>query len=180
MLTKHPQEQVILVNELDEEIGLADKLEAHKQGLLHRAFSVFLFRKINNKYQLLLQQRNPNKYHCGGLWTNTCCSHPRAGETVELAAHRRLKEEMGIETPLERVGQFCYRAELDNGLIEHELDHVFMGFYESDTCTPDPIEVSNYKWETLDHLQTLMKNNPQAYTPWFEQALGVVLLRLAI
>ena len=118
------QEQVILVDQQDREIGVAEKLEAHRKGKLHRAFSVFLF---NAKDEMLLQQRAAEKYHSGGLWTNTCCSHPRPGEPTEAAARRRLREEMGISCNLNKAFDFIYRAEFDNGLIEHELDHVFIG-----------------------------------------------------
>lgn len=116
--------QVILVNELDQETGLMEKMEAHEKGLLHRAFSVFI---MNDQGDMLLQQRALDKYHSGGLWTNACCSHPLPGEAVEAAAHRRLSEEMGFDCPLRELFQFTYRTEFDNGLIEHEYDHVWTG-----------------------------------------------------
>src|SRR5215468_430433 len=115
-------EQVILVNELDEEIGTMEKLSAHEQGVLHRAISVFIF---NEKGEMLLQQRASRKYHSGGLWTNACCSHPHPGEATHAAALRRLKEEMGFETSLKKAFDFVYKTSFDNGLTEHEFDHVF-------------------------------------------------------
>src|SRR4249919_2599143 len=114
-------QEVILVNEQNEAIGTMEKMEAHRKALLHRAFSVFIF---NSKGEMLLQQRALNKYHSGGLWTNACCSHPRPGELIEDAATRRLKEELGFETPLKKIFQFTYQASFDNGLTEHEFDHV--------------------------------------------------------
>ena len=121
-------DKVILVDKNDNQVGLMPKLEAHEKGLLHRAFSVFIF---NNEYKLLLQKRATSKYHSGGLWTNTCCSHPREGEDISEAANRRLFEEMGIKTSLRKVYDFIYKAELDNGLTENEFDHVFYGVYDN-------------------------------------------------
>ena len=123
------EEKVILVDKNDNQVGLMPKLEAHEKGILHRAFSVFIF---NSKYELLLQKRASSKYHSGGLWTNTCCSHPREGEDILDAANRRLDEEMGIKTSLRKVFDFIYTAELDNNLIENEFDHVFYGVYDTD------------------------------------------------
>src|SRR5277367_2014029 len=118
-------EEVILVNEKDEATGVMEKLQAHRNGSLHRAFSIFIF---NNKNEMLLQQRAGNKYHSAGLWTNACCSHPKPGEQIDVAAQRRLKEEMGFETPLDKIFSFIYNASFDNGLSEHEFDHAFAGF----------------------------------------------------
>ena len=123
------EEQVILVDKDDKQVGLMSKLEAHEKGVLHRAFSIFIF---NSKYELLLQKRASSKYHSGGLWTNTCCSHPREGEDTLDAANRRLNEEMGIKTSLRKVYDFIYKAELDNQLTEHEFDHVFYGVFDND------------------------------------------------
>ena len=123
------EEKVILVDKNDNQVGLMPKLEAHEKGLLHRAFSIFIF---NSRYELLLQKRASSKYHSGGLWTNTCCSHPREGEDTLDAANRRLDEEMGIKTSLRKVYDFIYKAELDNQLTEHEFDHVFYGVCDSD------------------------------------------------
>jgi isopentenyl-diphosphate delta-isomerase len=159
-------EYVILVDEQDNKLGLMEKIEAHEKGVLHRAFSVFI---LNQKNQLLLQQRALHKYHSGGLWTNTCCSHPRDGETNLEAAHRRLQEEMGMNAPapLEKLLDFVYRAEFDNNMIEHELDHVFVGQSE-DEPKINPEEVESYKWMDLDELKADIENNPEIYTAWFK------------
>jgi isopentenyl-diphosphate delta-isomerase len=156
-------EKVILVNEDDEAIGSMEKMEAHEKALLHRAFSVFVF---NGAGKLLLQRRALDKYHSGGLWTNTCCSHPREGETVDEAAHRRLHEEMGMDCELVRKFSFIYKATLDHGLTEHELDHVLVGTTDQ-VPVINPEEVAEYSYvdvgETLDDLV----ENPQKYTAWF-------------
>jgi isopentenyl-diphosphate delta-isomerase len=157
-------EQVVLVNELDQEIGLMEKMEAHEKALLHRAFSVFVF---NDAGELLLQQRAFEKYHSGGLWTNTCCSHPRANEAVLDAANRRLVEEMGFNTPLEKVLEFIYLAEFSNGLTEHEYDHVFIGQYNG-TIVPDPNEVHAYEYRTMESIQASLDANEGLFTAWFE------------
>jgi isopentenyl-diphosphate delta-isomerase len=158
------KEEVILVNERDEALGLMEKMEAHEKGVLHRAFSVFVF---NDKNQLLLQQRALGKYHSGGLWTNTCCSHPRSGETVEQAAQRRLKEEMGFDCELTKLTDFIYRAELDKGLIEHEFDHVFVGKWEGEPNL-NAHEVASYRWMDVDAVEQDMAANPNQYTAWFK------------
>jgi isopentenyl-diphosphate Delta-isomerase len=163
-------EKVILVNERDEEIGIMDKLEAHRQARLHRAFSVFIF---NRQGEMLLQQRALHKYHSGGLWTNACCSHPAPGEATADAAARRLQEEMGFGTPLTRIFDFTYRAEFDNGLVEHEYDHVFLGIY-SDDIHPDPAEVQDYCHKTLDELKHSIETDPGAFTAWFHIALPLL------
>jgi isopentenyl-diphosphate Delta-isomerase len=162
--------QVILVNENDEPIGIMDKLEAHRQAMLHRAFSVFIF---NERGEMLLQQRAHHKYHSGGLWTNACCSHPSPGEATEDAANRRLREEMGFSTSLTKIFDFTYRAEFDNGLVEHEYDHVFLGLY-SGPVRPDPDEVQDYCYKSLDELRQDMENEPDAYTAWFQIALPLL------
>lgn len=158
------REEVILVNEHDEPQGLMEKMEAHEKGLLHRAFSIFVFNQNN---QLLLQQRALSKYHSGGLWTNTCCSHPRAGETVEEAAHRRLQEEMGFDCELTKLTHFIYRAELDKGLIEHELDHVLVGRWQGNPKL-DPEEASCYVWMDVDAVEADIASHPEKYTAWFK------------
>ena len=157
-------EQVVLVNEQDLEIGLMEKMEAHEKALLHRAFSVFVF---NEAGELLLQQRAFEKYHSGGLWTNTCCSHPRPNETVLDAANRRLMEEMGFQTPLQKVFDFIYQAEFSNGLTEHEFDHVFVGYYEG-TILPDPAEVHAYEYRTMASIQASLDAKEGIFTAWFE------------
>ncbi len=157
-------EEVILVDADDNVIGRMEKMAAHRQAKLHRAFSVFIF---NNKKQLLLQQRAFHKYHSGGLWTNTCCSHPKPDESVEEAAHRRLKEEMGFDCKLQKIFHFIYCRPLDNQLTEHELDHVFIGFYD-DKPKINKEEVENYQWINPVELFDSIKNNPSLYTEWFK------------
>ena len=159
-------EKVILVDENDNQVGVMPKLEAHQKGLLHRAFSVFIF---NSKYELLLQKRASSKYHSGGLWTNTCCSHPREGEEILDAANRRLIEEMGIETSLRKVHDFIYKAELDNDLTEHEFDHVFYGIYNEDPII-NKDEADDFKWIDMDSLNEDIKTNGDNYTIWFKIA----------
>ena len=159
-------ENVILVDEKDNQVGLMPKLEAHQKGLLHRAFSVFIF---NSDYKLLLQKRASSKYHSGGLWTNTCCSHPRDGEDVIDAANRRLNEEMGIKTSLRKVFDFIYTAELDNNLIENEFDHVFYGVYDIDPII-NKEEAEDFKWVDMKTLKNDIENNKDQYTVWFKIA----------
>ena len=157
-------EYVILVDEKDQEIGRMEKMEAHKKGLLHRAFSIFLF---NDKNELLLQQRALSKYHSGGLWTNTCCSHPRTGETILQASERRLMEEMGITAQMKPEFSFIYRAELDNNLTEHELDHVVIGSF-SGTPKINPEEVEAWKYLAMRDIQQEIEEFPEKYTAWFK------------
>jgi isopentenyl-diphosphate delta-isomerase len=159
-------EQVILVNEADKEIGIMEKMLAHETAALHRAISVFIF---NDKGEMLLQQRATKKYHSGGLWTNACCSHPRPGEEVEAAALRRLKEELGFETPLAKVFDFIYKASFDNGLTEYEFDHVFAGKYES-TVHPNINEVQDYCYKSMDEIERSLQSHPHKYTAWFALA----------
>ena len=165
---------IILVDKNDVQIGTTDKTAAHKDALLHRAFSVFIFRK--NQYgdiELLLQQRNPEKYHCGGLWTNTCCSHPQPGEQTADAALRRLQEECAFQTELTYAGHFIYQAKFDNGLTEHEYDHVFIGWYDDDINQFNLEEISQMCWITLDNLQKKLLSQPEKFTPWLAKALEV-------
>ena len=159
--------EVILVNEKDVQIGLMEKMEAHRKGLLHRAFSIFIF---NSKGEFLLQQRSVVKYHSPGLWANTCCSHPLPGEEVLQAAHRRLSEEMGFRTVLSPAFTFVYIASLDNGLTEHEYDHVFTGVYEG-PVTPDENVVADYCYKSLHDIETSLQKHPGDYTEWFKIAL---------
>ncbi|MBD2178252.1 isopentenyl-diphosphate Delta-isomerase [Pseudanabaena sp. FACHB-1998] len=156
------EEKIILVDASDRQIGIAEKLQAHREGLLHRAFSIFV---LNSQRQLLLQRRAKHKYHSGGLWTNTCCSHPRDEETTLAAAHRRLLEEMGFDCELQELFSFIYRAELDNGLTEYEFDHVFVG-YSDRQPTLNPEEADAWKWIDLDSLQADIKQHPESYTYW--------------
>lgn len=160
-------EEVILVNTQDDQIGALEKMAAHKEGLLHRAFSVLTF---NNKGDLLIHQRAHEKYHCAGLWTNTCCSHQRVGETSEQAAQRRLMEEMGFEVPVTFLGSFIYRVEFDNGLIEHEFDHVLVGKFNG-SPNPNPNEVADWKYISLDELKAAMLETPEKYTFWFKEIM---------
>ena len=157
------EEKVILVNSNDEPIGLMPKMEAHEKALLHRAFSVFV---INDNNELMLQQRALQKYHSPGLWTNTCCSHQRDGEKNIEAGLRRLQEEMGFETPLEYLFNFIYKAPFDNGLTEHELDHVMLGRYEGEPSINSE-EVASWKWMDIDLIHADLINNPADYTVWF-------------
>lgn len=158
------EELVILVNEKNEQLGLMPKMEAHEKALLHRAFSVFIF---NDSSELLLQQRAETKYHSPLLWTNTCCSHQRNGETNIEAGKRRLKEEMGFSCELNEVTSFIYKAPFDNGLTEHELDHILVGYYNNNPEINEE-EVENFKWMTLEEVKGQIEDNPKLYTEWFK------------
>ena len=167
-------EYLILVDENDQPQGKMEKLEVHQKGKLHRAFSVFLF---NSKGELLLQQRAAEKYHSPGLWSNTCCSHPRYGEALEDAVDRRLKEELGIFTQTKLAFSFIYKIHFDNGLTEHELDHVFTGVTD-DIPAPNPAEVKAWKYMSIEELQHDLKENPQLYTGWFKICFNEVINKL--
>ena len=158
------EENVILVNQKDEQIGLMPKLEAHEKAVLHRAFSVFI---LNSKNEIMLQQRAHHKYHSPLLWTNTCCSHQREGETNIQAGSRRLFEEMGFETGLKELFHFIYKAPFDNGLTEHELDHVMIGYYEEEPKINSE-EVENWKWMCIEDVRSDMQLHPEVYTVWFK------------
>lgn len=162
---------VILVNQSDTQIGTEEKIQAHKDAKLHRAFSVFIF---NSKGEMLLQQRAIKKYHSGGLWSNACCSHPRPGEETEDAVHRRLKEEMEFDCELEKAFHFIYKTAFDHGLTEHELDHVFIGKYDG-AVVPNPDEVESYRWINVDSLKKDIGKNAGNYTSWFKIAFNEVL-----
>jgi isopentenyl-diphosphate delta-isomerase len=168
--------EVILVDERDNAIGVMEKMEAHQRGLLHRAFSIFLF---NGNGEMLLQRRALSKYHSPGLWTNTCCSHPMQGESLEMAAVRRLREEMGMACTMTKAFDFIYKAELDNDLIEHEFDHVFFG-----TTNQAPAinldEVSDWKWMSIYDVYIDVQLNPARYTEWFKIALPEVMSQLKL
>jgi len=162
------EEKIILVDENDNKIGTEEKIKAHRNGgKLHRAISVLVF---NPKEEMLLQRRAKIKYHCPGLWSNTCCSHPRPGEKTIDAAHRRLKEEMGFDCHLKKVFDFIYKVDFDNGLFEWEFDHFFIGEFGGQP-NPDPKEVEEYKWVSRKELKRDIKKNPQDYTYWFKLAL---------
>jgi isopentenyl-diphosphate delta-isomerase len=158
------EENVILVNQNDEQIGLMPKMEAHQKAVLHRAFSVFV---LNDKNEIMLQQRASQKYHSPLLWTNTCCSHQRDGETNIQAGSRRLFEEMGFETSLKELFHFIYKAPFDNGLTEHELDHVMIGYY-SDNPKINPDEVESWKWMSIEDVSKDIQLQPEIYTVWFK------------
>ena len=158
------EEQVVLVNEKDEPIGLMPKMQAHQEALLHRAFSVFI---LNEKNEVMLQQRAAHKYHSPMLWTNTCCSHQRDGESNIAAGQRRLQEEMGFSVPLKELFSFIYKAPFDNGLTEHEYDHVLVG-YSNNAPEINPDEVASWKWMSIENIKEDMKKQPAVYTEWFK------------
>ena len=164
------KEYVILVNEQDNDIGVMEKLLAHQEGLLHRAFSIFIF---NEKGELLLQQRALSKYHSAGLWTNTCCSHPRPNETIKDAANRRLFEEMGMSCDLKIISNFIYKTPFENGLTEHELDYVLTGITNQNPHI-NKDEVENYKWMAIEDIKKNIISCPDLYTSWFKIALEKV------
>jgi isopentenyl-diphosphate Delta-isomerase len=157
-------EMVVLVDDHDNEIGSMEKMEAHHKGLLHRAFSILLY---NDEGKVLLQKRAKHKYHSAGLWTNTCCSHPLPGESMEAATHRRLQEEMGIDVPMRFVYKFIYKAPLGSNLIEHECDYVFLGKYNGQPNV-NPEEVEDWKFADIEWLRKDMLKNPDQYTYWFK------------
>lgn len=168
------KEEVILVDEADQPLGRMEKLEAHRRALLHRAFSVFIF---NSGGKMLLQQRAAEKYHSPGLWTNACCSHPKPGEDTRDAAVRRLKEELGFTTELVKVFDFTYRSEFENGLTEHEFDHVFLGIYDREP-SPDRREVSDYRYESMQDIETALRLRPDEFTSWFRLAFPILREKL--
>ncbi|MDP3057119.1 MAG: isopentenyl-diphosphate Delta-isomerase [bacterium] len=161
------EEKIILVDKNDKEIGLGEKLKVHQEGKLHRAFSIFIF---NSKGELMLQQRARSKYHSGGLWTNTCCSHPGSGERFEEAVHRRLQEEMGFDCEMKEIFSFIYKAKLDHGLWEHEFDHVFIGRFDGEPRI-NPEEADDWKWINFDELKKDISENSGNYTVWFKIAV---------
>ena len=169
-------QNVLLVDMNDNPIGEAEKLQAHKQGLLHRAFSIFIYRKNAHGIEYLLQKRASQKYHCGGLWTNTCCSHPNTQKERTISVQERLKFEMGMDIPFENIKfikKFTYKAVFDNGLTEHEIDHVFMAEYQGENIQPNPEEVDDMRWINLDILEDDLAKNPQNYTAWLPQVLHI-------
>ena len=157
---------VILVDEKDRQLGVMEKMEVHQKALLHRAFSIFIF---NTKGEMLLQKRAADKYHSGGLWTNACCSHPQPGQATAEAAINRLQEEMGFATPIKKAFDFVYKASFDNGLTEHEFDHVFTGIYEGEII-PDKEEVSEYCYKSIEDIKAALQSQPKLYTEWFRIA----------
>ena len=161
------EEQLILVDDDDVQIGAMGKLETHQKGMLHRAFSIFVG---NDRREIMLQKRSAGKYHCGGLWTNTCCGHPRNGEELLAAAHRRLSEEMGFDCALRESFAFRYSVAFENGLQENEIDHVLVGRYEGDPV-PNPKEADDWKWVKIDEVRADILDSPEKYTYWFVRAL---------
>ena len=164
-------EYVVLVDELDNKVGLMEKMEAHINPNLHRAFSIFIF---NSKNEMLLQQRALSKYHTPGLWTNTCCSHPRDGESLHDATNRRLQEEMGMQCELKEAFSFIYKADVMQGLVEHEFDHVFIGTSD-DLPIINKDEVESFRYDTVENIKADIERNPQNYTAWFKIAFDKLL-----
>ncbi len=164
-------QEVILVNERDEVLGTMEKMEAHRKALLHRAFSIFIF---NGKGEMLLQQRAKTKYHSAGLWANACCSHPGPGEEVRDAAIRRLNEELGFKTEIEKIFDFIYKASFDNGLTEYEFDHVFVGTF-SGIIFPDKNEVADYCFKSVEEIRNSLESHPSKYADWFRIAFPRVI-----
>ena len=163
--------KIILVDRKDKEIGAGFKMKVHKEGKLHRAFSIFIF---NSKGDLLLQKRSRKKYHSGGLWTNTCCSHPNLGETILSASHRRIKEEMGFDCDLKEIFSFIYKAKLNKGLVENEFDHVLVGKFDGNPKI-NKKEVSDYKWASLKFLVSDIKQHPDDYSYWLKKCYSKVI-----
>tara|TARA_Y100000310_G_C20687539_1_gene820045 strand:+ start:2776 stop:3288 length:513 start_codon:yes stop_codon:yes gene_type:complete len=164
-------ETIILVDKQDNQIGTIEKLPAHEQAVLHRAFSLYIF---NKKGELLIQKRNRDKYHSGTLWSNTCCSHPRHKEGMQNAIHRRLEEEFGIDTEMNEIFSTIYKCKFDNGLSEHEYLHVFIGYYDGEV-NPSPTETEDYKWIKPKELLEGIKNNPEKYSYWLKDCIDRVL-----
>jgi isopentenyl-diphosphate delta-isomerase len=158
-------ERVILVDERDRELGAGEKLRAHREGMLHRAFSVFIF---DGSGRLLIQKRAREKYHSAGLWSNTACGHPRPGEATREAARRRLREEMSLDCDLRAAFEFIYRVELDGALVEHEYDHVFVGTHEGEPRAPDPSEVEDWRWVSMSELRRGLREEPHLYSYWLK------------
>jgi isopentenyl-diphosphate delta-isomerase len=174
--TNGSNERVILVDQQDQEIGVEEKIQAHLTGKLHRAFSIFV---VNSYGQLLMQKRAVTKYHSRGLWSNTCCGHPRPKETISDASGRRLVEEMGIRSELKEVFSFSYRAALEDGFFENEYDHVLVGQFEG-IPAPDPTEISDWRWMDLEKLGADLRKHPQGYSSWFQIAFGQFRERLLL
>lgn len=170
---------LVCVNEDDVQLCVKEKMEVHLLGLLHRAFSIFIFKKISDfNHHLLIQKRSYSKYHTPGLWTNTCCGHASPVKDIQSSAKIRLKEEMGFNCELKPIGKFIYKSILDNGLIEHEIDHVFIGFVEKINISPNPVEVDSYRWTAIENILQEYQKNPSLFTPWFYPSLQLVINNL--
>ena len=168
-------DSLILVDLNDNEIGCATKTEAHEKGLLHRAFSVFLYKKTGQKLYMLIHQRAEGKYHSSGLWTNSCCSHPRQGESINEAVHRRLREELGVSAQAKEIFSFVYYHRFTPKCTEYEFDHVLIGEFDSEVKDYCKSEISDVRWISFDELKEGVKNSPEMYTPWFIIALRKVI-----
>lgn len=166
---------VVLITPDDEVIGTIDKISAHRYAMLHRAFSIFIYRMIHGQVEILLQQRQIDKYHSGGLWTNTCCSHPALNQDLIEAARQRLKEEMGISAELKLIGRFHYVASFANSLFENELDYVLVGTFDEGKIPFNLKEVQAVKWVSLDNLLILIKKEPERFTPWLTKGLELFI-----
>ena len=169
-------ELILLVDKEDNEAGYGEKLQVHKHGLLHRAFSIFIF---NQKGEMLIQKRYSGKYHSPGLWSNTCCSHQKQGLSLEQVAHGRLKYEMGFDTEINEAFSFIYRIEFENGLIENELDHVFFGSYDG-IVSPERTEVEDYRWISIERLKNEMENTPESFTYWLRYSIDKIIKHLPL
>jgi len=167
-------EQVILVDKNDNIIGIEEKLKAHQLGFLHRAFSIFILRR-NPELELLMQKRALTKYHSGGVWTNSCCGHPRPSEPLMEAAARRLKEEIGLSIPLKEIGTFTYKAHVGNNLTEHEIDHILIGYWEGQLTAPNSEEVETLQWHNLNETLAEMNKHPSLFTVWVKEGLEMVV-----
>lgn len=162
---------IVLVNYKDEQVGIASKEIAHKNGLLHRAFSVYI---MNENNEILLQKRNINKYHSGGLWSNTCCSHPISNGNILTFAIERLYQEMGVKTNLKEIGQFIYRIPFANGLIEYEYDHVLFGKVTNVNICPSPDEIDDFSWHSIEDVENALVEKPELFTAWFFQSFFIL------
>ena len=173
------EELLVLVDGLDREVGTATKRQAHVEGMLHRAFSVVLVRDCGDSWEILLSRRAEGKYHSGGLWANSCCSHPRAGEDIIEAGYRRVREELGCDSSgLREIAAFVYRAEFESGLVEHEYDHVLLGRFEGE-LEPDSSEVDGVRWVGIDELASELAEQPKQFCAWAHMVLSIVLAELA-
>jgi isopentenyl-diphosphate delta-isomerase len=170
--------ELILVDEQDNQIGTGEKISVHKSGALHRAFSIFVFRKHNNKQQILLQKRYINKYHSGGLWANSCCGHPNVNESIIAAGQRRITEELGIKVQLRTIGSFIYKQQLDNSLFEHEFDHVLIGLYQNDPIVLNPEEVDEISWQNVDQFDIWLEEYRDQVAVWLPPAWKLLKSKL--